>query len=95
VVGLDGLAKHLAIAHHAADRDATEVHAVVALLAADEARLCPKPFGAPVGACHLERGVGGFRAGAGEEHAVQSLGHAFSDAIGQLERQRVAELEGR
>jgi hypothetical protein len=36
VVGLHALAEHLAVEHHAANRDAAEVHAVVALLAADE-----------------------------------------------------------
>jgi hypothetical protein len=44
VVGLDALAEQLAVAHDAADRDAAEVHAVVALLAADQARLVPWPL---------------------------------------------------
>jgi hypothetical protein len=93
VVGLHRLAEVLAVAHHAADRDAAEVHAVVTLLATDQACLARLSLGAPVGARHLQRGVGRFRAGAGEEHAVQPLGHEADDAVGQLERQRVAELE--
>ena len=93
VVGLDALAEGLAVAHHAAHRDAAEVHTVVALLAADQARLARLALGAPVGARHLERCVGRFRAGAGEKHPVQPGRHVPDDAIGQLERQRVAELE--
>ncbi|MNS98125.1 hypothetical protein D3C72_1324820 [compost metagenome] len=94
VVGLDALAEQLAVGRDAAHRDAAVVHAVVALLAADQARLAGLALGAPVGARHLQRGVGGFGARAGEEHVVQAGGRQFLDLVGQLERERVAELEG-
>ena len=71
VVGLDAGAEHLAVARHAAHRDAAVVHAVVALEAADQARLAGLPTDAPVGARDLQRGVGGLRARGAEEHPVE------------------------
>ncbi len=95
VVRLGAGAEHLAVAGDAADRDAAEVHAVIALLAADQAGFARLAFGAPVGARHLQRGVRRFRAGAGEEHVVEARRRQCLDLVGQFERQRVAELEGR
>jgi hypothetical protein len=43
-VGFDALAKGLAVAADAADRDAAEVHAVVALFAADQRVLLAWPL---------------------------------------------------
>ena len=94
VVGLDALAKHLAVGHDAAHRDAAKVDAVVAFLAADKAGLAGLALGAPVGPRHLERGVGRFRAGAGEEHIVQPGRGQLFEFVGQLKRQCVAVLEG-
>ena len=94
VVSLHALAKQLAVGHDAAHRDAAKVHAVVALFAADQARLGALALGAPVGAGHLQRRVGRLGARAGEEHIVQPCGRQFLHAVGQLERQRVAKLEG-
>jgi hypothetical protein len=74
VVGLDAWPNILRLPGDAAHRDAAVVHAVVALLAADQARLAGLPTDAPVGARHLQRGVGGLRARGGEEHVVLSPG---------------------
>ncbi|MPM82164.1 hypothetical protein SDC9_129225 [bioreactor metagenome] len=94
VVRLHALPEQLAVAHDAADRDTAVVHAVVALLAADQARLGALALGAPVGARHLERGVGRLRARSGEEHVVQAFGRQLLDLVGQRKRTGVAELEG-
>ena len=89
------LAERLAVADDAADRDAAEVDAVIALLAADQARLRALALRAPVRARHLERRVGGLGARAGEEHVVEAGGRELLDLVRELERQRVAELERR
>src|SRR6218665_2472527 len=83
VAGFDGVAELLAVGRYAADRDAAEVHAVVALFAADQARLVALALGAPVGAGHFQRGVGRFRARTGEEHIVQPCRRQRLDAVGQ------------
>ena len=93
VIGLDALAKVLAVAQDAAHRNATEVHAVVALEPPDQAGLARLAAHAPVSTGHLQGGVGRLGAGAGEEHAVEAGGHALHDLVGQLERQRVGEVE--
>ena len=58
VVGLDTLAKRLAVGHNAAHGYATKVNTVVALLAANQAGLGAHALGTPVGPCHLQRGIG-------------------------------------
>src|SRR4051812_27500547 len=88
-------AEKLAVAGDSAHRDAAEVDAVVPLDATDQARLAALAFCSPVRSRHLECRIGGFRARAGEEHAIQALWHLFHDAIGKLERERMAELERR
>ena len=93
VIGLDALAVDLAVGDHAADRDAAEVDAVVALLAANQARLAALALQAPVSARHLQRRVGGFGAAGGEEHVIEPRGRQAFQLVGQLERQWVAELE--
>ena len=94
VVGLDALAKHLAVGHNAAHRDAAKVDAVVAFFAADQAGLAGLAFGAPVGTRHLQRRVGRLRTRAGEEHIVQPGWGQLFEFVGQLKRQCVAVLEG-
>ena len=54
VVGFNALTKGLAVARDAAHRDAAKVDAVVALFAANQARLGALTLGAPVGAGHFE-----------------------------------------
>ena len=93
VVGLDALAVDLAVGDHAADRDAAEVDAVVALLAANQARLAALALQAPVSARHLQRRVGGLGAAGGEEHVIEPRGRQAFQLVGQLERKWVAELE--
>ena len=94
VVGLNALAKHLAVGANAADRNAGKVDAVVALFAPDQAGFGALALGAPVGARHFERGVGAFRTRASKEHVVQAVRRERGDFVGQLKRQRVAKLEG-
>ncbi|MNZ73094.1 hypothetical protein D3C78_914950 [compost metagenome] len=95
VVDVHQLAEHLAVAADAAQRGAGDVDAVVATGAADQLGLRRLAFQAPVGAGHLDRGVGALRTGAGEEHVVEAAGGELGDLVGQLERQRVAVLEAR
>ena len=58
VVGFNALAKHFAVGHNAAHRDAAKVDAVVALFAPDQAGFAGLALGAPVGAGHFQGGVG-------------------------------------
>src|SRR4029079_6900669 len=64
-------AERLAVVAKPADRHAAEADAVIAALAADEARALALALRHPVGERDLERGVGGFRSGVAEEHAVE------------------------
>ena len=88
MVGFYALAEGLAVAHHATHRNAAKVHAVIALLTANQAGLAALTLGTPVRAGHLERGVCRFRTRASEEHmlqpSIQTLWHQAHDAIGQL-----------
>jgi hypothetical protein len=88
-------AEELAVVHHAADRDAAEAHAVVAALAADEARARALATDAVVGERDLERGVHRLGARVGEEHVVEPVGQPLDDLVRQLERSWVAHLERR
>ena len=93
MIGLDALAKGLAVAANAADRDAAKVDAVIAFFAPDESGFLAHSLGAPVGACHLERGVGRLRARAGKEHVVETGGGQFLEFVGQFKRERMAKLK--
>ena len=95
VVDVHQLAEHLAVAADAAQGGAGDVHTVVATGAADQLGLLRLAFQAPVGAGHLDRGVGALGARAGEEHVVEAGRGQLGDLLGQLEGQRVAVLEGR
>jgi hypothetical protein len=75
-------AEHLAVAHHAADRDAAEVDAVVAALAADQPGALALAAGAVVGQRDLQRGVDRLGAGVGEEDLVQPSGAIDATALG-------------
>ncbi len=88
-------AEALAVAGDAADRDAAEVDAVVAALAADETRALALAAGAVIGDRHLERGVDRLRARVGEEHLVETSGGELDQLLGQLERLRVRHVERR
>ena len=94
-IGVDALAEQLAVRPDAADRDAAEVHAVVALLAADQARLGALALRAPVRARQLQRRIGRFRARTREEHVVEAGRRQVLDLVRELERLRVAVLERR
>ena len=88
-------AEALAVAGDAADRDAAEVDAVVAALAADQPRALAFAAGAVVGDRHLQRGVDGLRARVGEEHLVEAGGSELDELLGELEGLRVRHVERR
>ena len=85
----------LAVAHHAGERDAADVDAVVGALAADEAQALRLAAGAVIGHRHLQRGVDRLGAGVGEEDVVERLGQERRHPVGELEAAGVAELERR
>ncbi len=66
-------AELLLVRAHARSRQAAETDAVITALTPDDALALPFTPRMMVGKRDLERGIGGFRAGIGEEHAV----HAF------------------
>ena len=88
-------AEELAVVDHAADGNAAEADAVIAALAADQA--LPRAVAAHVvvGDRDFQRGVGGFRSRIGEEDMVEIARREFGDARGELECERMRELEGR
>ena len=88
-------AEPLAVGDHAADRDAAEVHAMIAALAADQAGAAAFAAGALIGERDLQRGVGGFRAGVAEEGIVEVARRHGGKPGGEFEHLGVAELEGR
>ena len=88
-------AEHLAVVHDAADRDAAEVDAVIAAFAPDQPgprALAPRPV---IGDGEFQRRFHAFRAGVGVEHMLDALGRDIDQAVGKLERDGVAHLEGR
>ena len=87
--------EHLAVGGNAADRHAAEVDAVVAALAADEAKALTFTTRAVPGEGDLERRVDRFGARVGEEHPREALRGDARQALGELEGDRVAHLEGR
>ncbi|MNS31307.1 hypothetical protein D3C72_633590 [compost metagenome] len=95
VVDIQQLTEQLAVAVDATEAGTGDVHAVVATGTADDLGLGRLAFQAPVGTHHLQRGVGTLGTGVGIEHMVQVARGQLGDLLGQLERQRVAELEGR
>jgi len=95
VVRVQRVAEELAVRSDAAEADTAEVHAVIALGAADELRLGRLPLLAPVGTRHLQRGVRGLRARVGEEHVVEPGRRHLFQQVREPEGERVRELEGR
>ena len=87
-------AEEAAVGDHAADRNAAEADAVIAALAADQARARVLALGVVIRDRDLERGIDRLRARIGEEDVVHRLGRQRRDAAGELERHRMRELEG-
>ncbi len=88
-------AEMLAVGDDAADRDAAEIDAVIAALAADQADAAAVALHAVIGERDLQRRVDRLRAGIGEEHMVEALRRDRGQARGKLEHLRMAHLEGR
>ena len=89
-----GAREGLAIGDHPAHRNATEAHAVIAPLPADEAKALPLAPGPVIGQDDLERRVDSLGAGVDEESVVQAAGREFRDLVSQLESTGVAHVEG-
>ena len=85
--------KRAAVRHHAADRHAAETDAVIAALAADQARPRSLSDGALVGERDLQRGVDRLGARIGEEDAIEPLRRDLGKPLGEIERQRMAHVE--
>ena len=79
-------AEELPVGDDAADRDAAEADAVIAALAADQARARAFAADVVIGERDLERGVDRLRAGIAEEHVVEVGRRERRDAARQLER---------
>jgi TetR/AcrR family transcriptional regulator len=87
-------AEHLAVGDDPADRDAAEVYAVIAALAADEACARALALGAVISEGDLQCGLDGFGTRIREEDVVEPLGGDLRQARGELEGLRVRHLEG-
>jgi len=87
-------AEPLAVVGHAADGNAAEADAVVALLAADQARALALAARAVVGERDLQRGVHRLRAGVGEEDMLERVRRDRRQPLGEHEGQGMAHLEG-
>ncbi len=77
----------------AANRHAAEVDAVIGALAADQAILVRLAARALVSERDLEGGVGAFRAGVGEDDAVEPVGQEAAELVCEFERRRMAHIE--
>ena len=85
----------LAVVDHAADRDAAEADAVIGALATDQTLARALPAHILIGERDLERRVDGLGARIAEERMVEIARRELGQAGGELERQRMGELEGR
>ena len=88
-------AEELAVLDDAAHRDAAEADAVIAALAADQARLAALALHVPIGQRHLEGRIHGLGARVAEEDVVQVARGELGEARGEGEAARMAELERR
>src|SRR4051794_9865683 len=87
--------KHLAIIDDAADGSAAETDAMVAPLAADQARAGALALDLMVSQRDLERGIGRLRARIAEEHVIEPARRQIGNAAREFECLRNSELERR
>ena len=88
-------AEHLAVGNDAADRNAAEIHPVIAALATDQpcaAALAAHPM---IGNRHLQRGLDRLRSGIGIEAVIHAVRRQVDQPVRQFERLRMPHLEGR
>ncbi|MNN33748.1 hypothetical protein D3C81_1475180 [compost metagenome] len=95
VIDVEQLAEQLAVAVDATQAGTGDVHSVIATGTADQLGLGGLAFQAPVGTDHLDRSVSALGTGVGIEDVIEVARGQVGDLLGQLERQRVTELEGR
>src|SRR5262245_10121246 len=88
-------AEEFAVGDDAADRDAAEADAVIAALAADQARARAFAVDVVIGDRNLERGVDRLRSGIAKENMIEVFRCERTDPARQLERLRMRELKGR
>ena len=87
--------EELAIVDHAADRNAAEADAMIGALAADQTLARALSAHVVIGERDLERRVAGLGARIAKEHMIEIARRELGQARGELERQRMGELEGR
>ena len=88
-------AERLAVAHHAAQRRAADIYAVIGALAGHEIASLPLVAGEVIGERDLHRRVDRLGAGVAEEHMIQARWRERGDAVGEGECGRVTAHEGR
>ena len=85
--------EYLAVGNDAAHRHAAKVHAVVTLLAANEAGAIALAAGTVIAQRNLQRRIDRLRAGVREEAVIYALGRHARDAFGESQRLVVRHLE--
>src|SRR5205814_5353453 len=88
-------AEVLAVMGEAADRDAAEIYAVVTALAANEPEALRLAARTVIGERDLEGAVDRLGTRVGEEDALEALRRNGGQPVSELERDRMAHLEGR
>lgn len=86
-------AEQFAVVDHASDRNAAEADAVIAALAADQARTLRVAARGMIGERDLERGIDRFRSGIAKEDVIEARWRERRDAACKFEGLRMSELE--
>ena len=85
----------VAVVADAANRDPGEGHAVITLLASDQAKAAALPDLVEIGARDLERRIARLRAGVDQEHMVEPFGRHAGELLRQRKCRGVRKLKGR